>query len=162
MAELRHITLQPDTNIRIDGKRLGHLQVILYILGNDQRFNRDAAGIRAKKRLRKLFEGKKAGEVVTTDEPDWRLLHEAFEHPTSGYFVKLAMPGTNEAFDVDGEVFLPYIDAMSDEATKKDPLPKEAKAREKAKKKLKENSAASSSESNGVARPSKRAPAETA
>jgi hypothetical protein len=162
MAELRHITLQPDTNIRIDGKKLGHLQVILYILANDQRFNRDATGIRAKKRLRKLFDGKKAGDVVTTDEPDWRLLHEAFEHPTNGYFMKLSMPGTSEAFDVDGEVFLPYIDAMSDEATKKDPLPKEAKAREKAKQKLREKSAAPNPESNGAARPSKRASAETA
>lgn len=134
--DLRHITLQPDTNIRIDGKRLGHVAIILYILANDRRFNADANGIRSKKRLRSLFKDKKAGDVVTTDEPDWRLLHEAFEHPTAGYFMKLTMPGSAESFDVDGEVFLPYIDAMSDEATKKDPLPKEAKARAKAKLKI--------------------------
>ena len=48
---------------------------------------------------------------------------------------------------------------MSEEATKKDPLPKEAKAREKAKKKLRERSAPNP-ESNGLTRSSKKAPAE--
>lgn len=159
MAELRYLTIQPDTKIRIDGKFLGHIQVLLYVLQTDRRFHTSNDGIKVKKRLRKLFTDRKAGDVVVLDQPDWQFLRDVFQQPTNGYFLRVSVPGSLEAQDIDGELIEPYIDALSDEATKKDPLPKEAKARDKAKKKLRDKGAVANPESNGVAR-SKKAPAE--
>lgn len=79
---------------------------VSWILDNDSRFTRDAAGLRAGKRIISTVEAANTGEDFELDTADWRMLCDAAKEPSQGYPVRPP------------RLALPYIDAI--EAAKGD------------------------------------------
>jgi hypothetical protein len=94
-----------------------HVRSIGWVVNTAKQFNDTGQGIRASIRVLAEVEGKDAGDVVELEQDDWRLLHEAFEAPAQGFCPPLEQK-------IPGRMFLTYIDALSDEATKSKPKPK--------------------------------------
>lgn len=73
---------------------------VSWILDNDSRFTRDAAGLRSGKRIISPVEAATTGEDIELDAADWRMLCDAAKAPSQGYPVRPA------------RLVLPYIDAI--------------------------------------------------
>lgn len=126
MADLRHITIPNSVNFKIGDVVYTFVLCASYIINSDPKFNATGTGIRAGARILGKLESAKEGDTFTLDQADWKLLNEAFEAPAQGYI----MPGlgsedpkTGEFIParIAGRTWLPYIDAVSDEATKTAP-----------------------------------------
>jgi hypothetical protein len=136
----------------IDGALWSWGRCVEHLIRKDSRFNDNGEGIRAGswilKQLRGVVDGKavwlkKPGEELAIDQAYWRLLHDAFEKPKQPMLeatpswrcaympmVHLPVPRADgsiahlAAEAPPGILFVSYIEAVSDEATKKrDTLP---------------------------------------
>jgi hypothetical protein len=132
--ELRYLTIPADNpEIMIGKAPLSFLMVADHILNNDQRFTRNARGMRDGVRLLGKLEGAKPGDVVVLDDADWRLLRDAFEEPSDGYLPPLTKTderGAVTPFKIGPRVLVPFCDALSDANTKHEPKAAEPKAEE--------------------------------
>jgi hypothetical protein len=156
MAELRYITIPADVPAEdispIDGEAWSWARCVEYVIHKDSRFNDNGEGIRAGawilRQLKQVSDGKtvwlkKAGDELPIDQPYWRLLHEAMEKPLQHFLdprwrcaylppVHLPVPQADGSIAhvpaecPPGVTFLSYIDAVSDDATKKKVLPETA------------------------------------
>jgi hypothetical protein len=128
MAELRYLTIPKNVDVVVHlGTTRGawsFVDSVAHVVDSHPIFNQSGQGIRAGIRILDKLKGRKEGEVVTLDEVDWKLLHEAFETSAAGFIPPLTAPGADGVFrpmPLGARTFLPYIDAVSDEATKKVP-----------------------------------------
>ncbi len=123
--ELRYLTIPPDADeIRIGTAALSFRLVAGHVLNNDQRFTRNAKGMRDAIRILGKLEGMKPGELVVLDDADWRMLHDAFEEPTDGYLPPLTTAdpfGNPTPVKLGPRALLPFVDALSDENTQHAP-----------------------------------------
>jgi hypothetical protein len=131
----------------IDSALWSWCRCVEHLIRKDSRFNENGEGIRAGawilKQLKSVVDGKavwlkKAGDELAIDQAYWRLLHDAFEKPMQpalaatpswhcAYMPMVHLPvpradGTVVHLPAEsppGVLFVSYIDAVSDEATKK-------------------------------------------
>lgn len=124
MAEDRSVDISISINLNVGGEPWSVGHSIRYIVDSNRQFNETALGIRAGVRI--LAAVQKAAtdkERAVLEEGDYKLLFEAFEKPAVGYVPSLSQKNA-EGLEVPlppipGRLFLPIIEAMSDEATKK-------------------------------------------
>jgi hypothetical protein len=131
---LRYLTIPPDNpDIMIGKASLSFAMIADHVLNNDQRFTRNARGMRDAVRLLDKLEGAEPGDVVILDDHDWRELHEAFEQPSDGLLPPLTKTdagGNVSPFRIGPRALVPFVDCLSDENTKHEPKAAEAKAEE--------------------------------
>jgi hypothetical protein len=124
MAELRYLTIPKSVDVFVEAVAWAFGKSAEHVVDCHPIFNQSGQGIRAGIRIIDKLKGRKEGEVVTLDEADWKLLHEAFETSAAGFIPPLTAPGPDGVYRpmvLGARAFLPYIDAVSDEATKKVP-----------------------------------------
>lgn len=125
MGQLRYVTIPEHAQVVLNSEPWSFIQCFTWVMNAHPSFNGNGAGIRASVRLVQAFDGKKPGDVVTLDDADWKLLHEAFESPALGLIppgLEQTMPdGSKRAFVVEGRRFMGYLDAVGDEQTKQAP-----------------------------------------
>lgn len=128
MAELRYLTIPKNVDVYINRKPYEFVQCVIYVIDRHPVFSQTASGIRAAARIIGLLDGKKVGDVVVLDQADWSLLNQAFESPfvapneTSDLALIPPLVGDGGAkVFIAPRSFVPYLDAVSDEATKKIP-----------------------------------------
>ena len=128
MAELRYLTIPKNIDVYVARQPYGFVMCAVYVIDRHPIFSQTGAGIRAAARIVGLIDGKKPGDVVVLDEQDWSLVHQAFEAP---YVAPNETPdvafipplGDEKGIKVliSPRRFTPYLNAVSDEATKKMP-----------------------------------------
>jgi hypothetical protein len=125
MADLRHVTIPKSIQFMVNRAPWSFYRCVEHVIGSDQRFNSSGAGIRAGIRILGKIEGKPDGHTEPFDQADWKLLHDAMETPSAGWVFPLGMKneqtGVEVPLNVPGRTFLSYVDAVSEEATRKPP-----------------------------------------
>lgn len=127
MADLRYVKIPASVDVTVGENKWSFFATLCHVVDSHPSFNTTGTGVRAAARIVKLFDGKAVGDVVALDEADWKLLNGAFESPAAGYVPPLqrTLPDkTMQQFVVPSRAFLPYIEAVSDEQTKKASEPK--------------------------------------
>ena len=122
--QLRYITIPENANIQIGDTPWSFANCVRHVVDSDPRFNENGVGIRAGVRILAQLQDKNTGDVITLDEGDWKMLHEAMEQPKNGLIPPLSLSksdGTSEPLTVPGRMFLQYLDCLRPEATEEKP-----------------------------------------
>jgi len=124
MPDIRHITIPNSCSVVVDGAKWSFVRSLIYI-GDAHPSCASGAALLNYARIRAKFESANEGDTVSLDEADWKIVHGLFQAPTAGYIPGLTMAlkdGTVKPLDpVPPIVFVPYVQAVSEEATKKVP-----------------------------------------
>jgi hypothetical protein len=121
MAELRYLTIPKSIAFVVNGEKWSWLLCLTYV-GDMHPLCAAGAGLRNYARVLMKFEGKKEGDVVALDEADWQLVRDIFESPPAGYIPQNLRDESKELIHLPPRVFLSYLEAVSDEATKTKPV----------------------------------------
>jgi hypothetical protein len=124
MAELRYLTIPKSVDVVVNSEPWSFVKSACYVVDGHRSFNETGTGVRAGARIIDKLQGRKEGDVVTFDEADWKLLNEAFETPAASYVPVLEVDGPKGQkipWVVSPRTFIPYLDAVTDQATKKLP-----------------------------------------
>lgn len=124
MGEKRDITIPEPISIMVAGEAWTFGRTVRHVIDTDPVFNATGPGIRAGARILAALDksGDKAGEKMSVDEDDRKLLNKSLEEPPAGWIPQLAVKdkdGNEQPLPkIPGRFFLTYIDATTLENTR--------------------------------------------
>lgn len=146
MADIRYITIPASINFSIQLKKDAEFipwsfeKCVGWIVEREKRFNTDGEGARAGQRVldamnapQRIHNKGAILRVFHLDEADWKRLHDAMEQPDCGWIFPLEMG------PLSARTFIPYMNAVNDENTRRKPRSDAKEAARAAKRVAKEN-----------------------
>lgn len=121
MAELRHVQIPKSIEFVVNGEKWTFAKCAAHVFDAHPLFSK-GSGVIAAARILSKIEAAKELEDVALDQSDWKLGHDAFESPATGYIFALSVKkedGSTEQVTIPPRAFISYILAWSDETTRK-------------------------------------------